>query len=93
MNWLLTQIIGSFPTGLPLGNLTSQLLVNVYLKTFSSGVDFLGWVHFPHHRVLRTATKKRIVKNVGDKSLTSYTGMLRWGNGYKLTEELEKLLA
>src|SRR3989344_1194696 len=115
--WLLSEIIGSFSLGgngigLPLGNLTSQLLVNIYMnefdqfvkselkvksyvryaddfiilsrdrewlveilpiierflqnklkltlhpnkisiRTIASGVDFLGWVHFPDHRVLR----------------------------------------
>ncbi|MEK7539415.1 MAG: reverse transcriptase/maturase family protein, partial [Patescibacteria group bacterium] len=25
-----------------------------FIKTFASGVDFLGWTHFPGHRVLRT---------------------------------------
>jgi len=32
----------------------------VFIKTISSGVDFLGWMHFPKHRVLRNSTKKRI---------------------------------
>lgn len=115
--WLLGQVIDSFQTenslalGLPLGNLTSQLLINVYMnefdqfvkhilkikfyiryaddfvilstdkdylvnllleievflkeklkltlhpskvsiKTLASGIDFLGWVNFPEHRVL-----------------------------------------
>ena len=27
----------------------------VYIKTYASGVDFLGWVHFPHHRQIRPA--------------------------------------
>src|SRR3989344_6103501 len=124
---LLYTVIDSFQTpnpiyaiaemkkGLPLGNLTSQLLVNIYMnefdqfvkrglkvkyyiryaddfvilqndktylenvlpkisqfleeklklqlhpdkvfiKTLASGIDFLGWVHFPRHRVLRTTT-------------------------------------
>jgi len=131
--WLLSEIIdsfcanGNFGVGLPLGNLTSQLLVNIYMnefdqfakrkfklkyyiryaddfvilsqdksylenqlpkiseflenrlklrlhpdkvfiKTLASGVDFLGWVHFPHHRVLRTSTKKRMVKKNKTKS-------------------------
>jgi retron-type reverse transcriptase len=128
--WLLENVIRSFSSplpalplergggrrGLPLGNLTSQLLVNIYMNEFdqfvkhkvkakyyiryaddfvifsqdrnwlevilrevkiflwerlklelhpckvsiatlASGVDFLGWVHFPDHRVLRTVTK------------------------------------
>lgn len=36
----------------------------VFIKTLASGVDFLGWVHFPSHRVLRTITKKRMLKRI-----------------------------
>lgn len=150
---LLKNIIQSFNSGssrgLPLGNLTSQLLVNIYMnefdqyikhtlkiqyyiryaddfvfldtdktylekllptiisfleeklkltlhpdkvfiKTIDSGVDFLGWVAFPTHRVLRTATKRRMIKRLieGNKarSVASYKGMLRHGNAYKLSK-------
>lgn len=151
--WLLERVVESFSTeplarsflakGLPLGNLTSQLLVNIYMNEFdqwikhtmkvkhyiryaddfvilshdkdylleltpkiadfleenlklslhpdkvflrglTSGVDFLGWVHFKDHRVLRTATKRRMFKNVSKKNRSSYLGMLKWGNGFKI---------
>lgn len=152
--WLLGRVIQSFDSGkpnigLPLGNLTSQLLVNIYMnefdqyvkhilkvkhyiryaddfvvlsedkkyletvlkkmnefletklhlqmhpdkvfiKTLASGVDFLGWVHFPHHRVLRTATKRKMMRNVVEKNITSYRGMLAWGNGWKVLKMMEK---
>lgn len=138
--------------GLPLGNLTSQLLVNVYmnefdqfvkcklkakyyiryaddfvilsrgkkqlinqlttiqeffarelklnlhpdkiiLKTYASGVDFLGWVNFPKYRVLRTATKHRmhhrlIRTNMPMQSLQSYLGLLSHGNTFKIRNEV-----
>lgn len=65
----------------------------VFLTTVSSGVDFLGWVHFPHHRVLRTATKRKMLRIVTaeptESVLASYKGMLRHGNGYKLSRMLE----
>lgn len=155
--WLLDEIIDSFHAkdrpgvGLPLGNLTSQLLVNIYMnefdqflkrilkvrycvryaddfvivhenrrhledllppisdfletrlklslhpdkvfiKTFASGVDFLGWVHFPHRRVLRTATKRRIFKRLGrnpsDETSASYLGLLGHGDTYKIKKKL-----
>lgn len=151
--WLFQEIIGSFHSarlriGLPLGNLTSQLLVNIYLnvfdqfvkhklkvkhylryaddfalladdrrwlasqlplidrfltkhlklalhpdkirlKTIASGLDFLGWVHFPDHRVLRTATKRRMMRKLSGTDFTpaavsSYLGLLRHGNTYGL---------
>ncbi len=60
----------------------------VSINTIASGVDVLGWVHFPHHRVLRTATKKRMLRSIArdasPESITSYQGMLRHGNGHKL---------
>ena len=56
--------------------------------TFSSGVDFLGWVNFPRHRVLRTVTKRRMLKNLADnpkpESLQSYLGLLGHGNAYDI---------
>ena len=157
--WLLSNVIDSFYStrqgiGLPLGNLTSQLLVNIYMnefdqfvkhklkakyyiryaddfvifsqdkqrledlipkirsfldeklklelhpdkvfiKTISSGFDFLGCVHFPDHRVLRTATKRRMVrrirKNPSNETRQSYLGMLSHGNTYKIKEKLPSL--
>jgi retron-type reverse transcriptase len=59
----------------------------VFIATLASGVDFLGWVHFPDHRVLRTATKRRmmrrIAKNPFRPTVDSYRGMLGHGNAYK----------
>lgn len=161
--WLLSQIVDSFSSftnsnpwdwfgkGLPLGNLTSQLLVNIYMnefdqfvkrelkikyyiryaddfiifsnnkeylrniliklkeflennlkliihpdkifiKTIFSGVDFLGWINFPNHRVLRTSTKKRMFRNIRNNSnkeiIISYLGLLNHGNSYKLKEKI-----
>jgi len=147
---------GSYKKGLPLGNLTSQLLVNIYMnefdqfvkhqlkakyyvryaddfvlfshnrevlqkqlqqidhflntklkltlhpnkvsiKTIYSGVDFLGWVHFPYHRVLRTKTKHRILRRVietkqKEETVISYLGMLRWGNGWRLRKKLRQIM-
>ena len=149
--WLLGEVIGSFSVssgiGLPLGNLTSQLLVNIYMNEFdqfvkhklkaifyiryaddfvllsdnrckledripsirdflinrlkltlhpnkifvntlSSGVDFLGWVHFPGHRVLRTTTKRRMIRkmvnNPSSETVASYLGLIKHGNTNKL---------
>jgi|SRR3989338_8910635 len=158
--WLLEQVIDSFSAssarvvlagvGLPLGNLTSQLLVNVYMnefdqfikrklkvkhyiryaddfvilheskeylgaklpkiqnflseslklslhpdkvfiKTFASGIDFLGWVYFPKHRVLRTSTKRRMFQKLENlnkpETIASYLGLLSHGNTYRIQQE------
>ena len=60
----------------------------IFIKTLSSGVDFLGWVHFLHHRVLRTKTKQRMFKRLKEtqasETINSYLGILKHGNTYKI---------
>ena len=60
----------------------------VYIKTLASGVDFLGWIHFHDHRVLRTVSKKRMIHNLKKNSaievVESYRGLLKHGNAYKI---------
>ena len=137
---LISNIVSSFYStkegkGLPLGNLTSQLLVNIYMnkfdqfvkhklkakhyigyaddfvilsqekqwlsdmlpkikeflgdelclqlhphkvsiRTVASGIDFLGWVHFPDHRVLRTTAKKRMFYRIQTKGEIRKTHVL-----------------
>jgi len=148
---LLKEIISSFPAGLPLGNLTSQLFSNIYMnefdwfvkhalkakyyvryaddfvflstdreeletliplitrflrmrlsltlhpnkifiKTLASGMDFLGWVNFFDHRVLRTVTKQRMFKklleNPAPARLNSYVGLLKHGTTTKIQRKL-----
>lgn len=145
----------NFGVGLPLGNLTSQLLVNIYMnqfdrfvkydlkqecyiryaddfvffsqskfelensipqiqtflrdilklqlhpqkvsiKTIASGVDFLGWIHFPNYKVIRHATKKRMLKKIyqtdNESVIISYLGLLSHGNEYYLKRILHKRL-
>jgi len=67
----------------------------VSIETLASGVDFLGWVHFPDHRVLRTSTKKRVLKrlsaeDVYDETRVSYNGLLSHGNTYKIQRYIEE---
>jgi len=68
----------------------------VYIKTFASGVDFLGWVHFPHHKVLRTATKKRMFRKLKEttkeQTVKSYLGMLSHGDTFKLRRKVHNFL-
>lgn len=65
----------------------------VFIKTLASGIDFLGWVHFPKYRVLRTVTKKRMLKNIKNKkddkaTVQSYLGLLSHGNAQKLSNKI-----
>ena len=88
--WLEAQIpmIGQF--------LTKRLCLTLHPKkvtisTFASGVDFLGWVHFTDHRVLRETTKRRMMRRVREcqkeETVQSYLGLLGHGNTLKTREE------
>jgi retron-type reverse transcriptase len=154
---LVEKVVVSFSStkkgkGLPLGNLTSQLLVNIYMNEFdqfvkhklkakyyiryaddfvflstdyewlisllpqirdflrknlnlelhpskvsistlASGIDFLGWVHFSDHRVLRTTTKQRMWRRIEEmagreSTVQSYLGLLSHGDTWKLRREV-----
>jgi retron-type reverse transcriptase len=64
----------------------------VFIKTLYSGVDFLGWVNFIDHRVLRKTTKKRMLKkiekNLNPQTINSYLGLLEYGNTDKLKNRI-----
>jgi len=63
-----------------------------YMQTLASGVDFLGWVNFPDHRVLRTVTRRRAFKRINThhalETINSYFGLLSHGSTYKIREKL-----
>jgi retron-type reverse transcriptase len=67
----------------------------IFIKTLSSGVDFLGWVNFSDHRVLRGTIKKRMFRmlknNQKPESLNSYLGLLKHGNSYKIKNRIVSL--
>ncbi|GBE16419.1 group II intron-encoded protein LtrA [bacterium BMS3Abin15] len=165
--WLVKKIIKSFPIGLPLGNVTSQLFANIYLneldqfakhklkskyylrycddflilgkdseylqslipiiddflqrnlklilhpdkiiiRKYRQGIDFLGYVALPYHKVLRMKTKKRIIKKIilkkrelknrliskksFDQSLQSYYGVLKHCKGQGIKKKIYRLI-
>ena len=68
----------------------------VSIGTIAAGVDFLGWVHFTDHRVLRTTTKRRMLKRVQGLEeespvVQSYFGMLKHGNAKKLSKRVGEI--
>ncbi|MDD5528229.1 MAG: reverse transcriptase/maturase family protein [Patescibacteria group bacterium] len=76
----------------------------VFIKTIASGVDFLGMVNFPDHRILRVKTKRRMLKRLSagrgqlrsgliseekfKQSRQSYLGMLKHCRGYKINRRI-----
>ena len=74
-------------------NLNLSLHPNkLWLTTVASGVDYLGWVHFPDHRVLRAKTRRRMFRNirkyVSEDGAQSYLGLISHGNAHKLHEQV-----
>ncbi|TSC55834.1 MAG: RNA-directed DNA polymerase [Parcubacteria group bacterium Greene0416_39] len=80
----------------------------ISLRKLHQGVDFLGYVIFPKHRLLRIKTKRRIFSKLRkrieeyrrgeasqpqvEQSLQSYLGVLSHANAYKLSQDLRNQL-
>lgn len=63
----------------------------IEIRKLSRGIDFLGYVTLPHHRVLRTKTKQRIFKRINKNNKESYLGILKHCNGSLLTWLFERI--
>lgn len=75
--------------------LQERLLLKIHpkkliLKTYASGIDYLGYVSFPHHRVIRTKTKRRMFRRINKKNLPSYSGILKHCRSRNLNKALLK---
>lgn len=85
--------------------LTKELRLELHprkieIRKVIHGVDFLGYVSLPHYKVLRTGTKKRMIKKIAElrqsfnagkitkefleQSIQSYLGMLSHCKGEKI---------
>lgn len=64
----------------------------VSINTSASGIDFLGWIHFPDYRIPRHATIRRMWKRIIDdfskETFASYRGLLSHGNTFGLQNDL-----
>ncbi len=56
----------------------------IIIRKLRQGIDFLGYVVLPHYRILRTKTKKRMLKKINNQNSASYLGLLKHCCGYKL---------
>ena len=63
----------------------------ITIRKYRQGIDFLGYLVLPHHTILRTKTKKRMLKRVNNTNLSSYLGQLKHCNGFKLEQEIRKI--
>lgn len=60
----------------------------IMIRKYRQGIDFLGYVARPHHRILRTKTKKRLMRRISYKNLSSYLGVLKHCKSFKIREKL-----
>jgi RNA-directed DNA polymerase len=77
----------------------------ISIRKYGQGIDFLGYVALPRHRLLRTKTKRRIFRKLKvrvkqyrqevidrgilHQSLQSYLGVFSHANTFKLQKELK----
>ncbi len=77
----------------------------VSINKLSQGIDFLGYITFEHYRIIRTKTKRRMLKKMKVRfteyfsgtiinetmrqTLNSYLGVLSHGDNFTLTQEIK----
>jgi RNA-directed DNA polymerase len=64
----------------------------IVMRKLSRGVDFLGYVVLPHYRVMRTKTKRRILRKVSTRNLQSYLGVLSHCRGHKIAKKINDIM-
>jgi len=90
-------------------NLRLELHPNkISLRKIHNGVDFLGYVSLPHYQVMRTKTRRRIMRKIEmlatqlqagkiseirfNQTLASYKGMLTHCKSEKLKEQIASIV-
>lgn len=74
----------------------------ISMQKWHEGVDVLGYISFPHHRVLRTKTKRRMFWKIAHAKehmpekkfvsvLASYLGRLKHCSGHGLEQKIDAL--
>jgi len=56
----------------------------IIIRKLKQGIDFLGYVILPRYRVLRTKTKRRMLRRINPGNITSYLGLLEHCRSYRL---------
>ena len=80
----------------------------IIIRKFIQGIDFLGYIIFPHFTLLRTKTRRRILKNIKilkvkydnkeisekffRQSLVSYLGILKHCRDFKTRSEVMRII-
>jgi RNA-directed DNA polymerase len=72
----------------------------IEIRSIYAGVDFLGWHIFPHYRVLRAQSRRRMMARLDrsfetdiedfDPIIQSYLSLLSHGNTWKIEQEIRQ---
>lgn len=77
----------------------------IQITKYRKGIDFLGYVQFPHHRLMRERSERRMLRKIShaaylyrhgaiedermNATLQSYLGVLSHADAYRLSETLK----
>ncbi len=80
----------------------------VTIRKYTQGIDFLGYVIFPHHKIVRIKTKIRMLRKLKNKvegyelgmmekesllaSMDSYLGVLKHASSFNVKKEIRSLM-
>lgn len=56
----------------------------VFIRTWTQGIDFLGYVLFPHATVIRINTAERMLRRANEDNINSYLGVCSHANAFEL---------
>ena len=73
--------------------LQSELQVEIHsdkivIRKYSSGIDFLGFVCFPYHQIVRTRTRRRLLRRVNRRNASSYLGLIQHARSKNLRKQV-----
>lgn len=58
----------------------------VFIRTWTQGVDFLGYVLFPHATAIRVKTAARMLRRANENNRASYLGVCSHANAFELEQ-------
>jgi hypothetical protein len=68
----------------------------IFIRNLRWGIDFCGYIVLPNYILIRTKTKRRIIRKVSrgkisEQALQSYLGYLSHAKASKVTQEIKNL--
>ncbi len=63
----------------------------IEIRNLRQGIDFLGYVVLPDCKIMRSKTKRRMLRRVDATNESSYLGLLKHCKGYKLEKQVKVL--